>query len=170
MKKLLLLLVIGLFSACSIKFSGSSIPPEMKTVNVLFFENNATLVVPTMSTNFTEALKNMIRNQTRLNITTNDPDAVFSGSITNFDIRPATIVDANNSGVGNTSPLNRLTIRVNVKYTDNLNPKMSFEEPIERYIDYATAGGNATQLEAENIKKVMDLITTDIFNRAFANW
>lgn len=170
MKKLLLLLVVGLFSSCSIKFSGASIPPEMKTINVLFFENNATLVVPSMATNFTEALKDMIRNQTSLNISTNDPDAVFSGSITNYDIRPTTIVDANTSGVTNTSPLNRMTIRVTVKYTNNLDPKMSFEEPIERFVDYPIAGGNATTQQTENIKKVMDLITTDIFNRAFANW
>lgn len=170
MKKLLLLLVVAIFSSCSIKFSGASIPPDMKTANVLFFENNATLVVPSMATNFTEALKDMIRNQTSLNITTNDPDAVFSGSITNYDIRPTTIVDANSSGVTNTSPLNRLTIRVNVKYTNNLDPKMSFEEPIERFVDYPNAGGNAITQQTENIKKVMDLITTDIFNRAFANW
>lgn len=38
MKKLLLLLVLGLFSACSIKFTGASIPAEMKTANVLFLK------------------------------------------------------------------------------------------------------------------------------------
>ncbi|MCX2450489.1 LPS assembly lipoprotein LptE [Pedobacter sp. PLR] len=170
MKKILLLLVVVAFSSCSIKFNGTSIPTEMKTANVLFFENNATLVVPTMATNITEALKNMIRNQTRLNITTNNPNAVFSGNITNYDIRPTTIIDANNSGVANTSPMNRMTIRVNVKYTNNLDPKASFEEPIERFIDFPTTGGNFTQQEPELNRKVIELITQDIFNRAFENW
>lgn len=139
-------------------------------MNVLFFENNATLVVPSMAINLTEALKNVIRNQTRLNITTNDPNGVFSGNITNYDIRPTTIIDANNSGVAVTSPQNRMTIRVNVKYTNNLDPKQSFEEPIERFIDFPTSGGNFAQQEPELNRKVIDLITQDIFNRAFENW
>lgn len=170
MKKILLLLVVVIFNSCSIKFNGASIPPEMKKVNVLFFENNATLVVPSMATNITETLKNMIRNQSSLNITTNEPDAVFSGNITNYDIRPTTVIDANNGGVGNTSPMNRMTIRVNVKYTNNLNPKMSFEESIERFIDFPTAGGSFTSQEPALNKKVIDLISQDIFDRAFANW
>lgn len=139
-------------------------------MNVLFFENNATLVVPSMAINLTEALKNVIRNQSRLNITTNDPNGVFSGNITNYDIRPTTIIDANNSGVAVTSPMNRMTIRVNVKYTNNLDPKASFEEPIERFIDFPTSGANFAQQEPELNRKVIDLITQDIFNRAFENW
>ncbi|WP_316746478.1 LptE family protein [Pedobacter gandavensis] len=172
MKKILLLLVVVAFgfSSCSIKFNGTSIPKEMKTVNVLFFENNATLVVPSMAINLTEALKNTIRNQSSLNITTNNPNAVFSGNITSYDIRPTTIIDANNSrSAANTSPMSRMTIRVNVKYTDNINPKLSFEEPIERFIDFPNTG-NFSQQEPDLNKKVIDLITQDIFNRAFENW
>ena len=47
-----------LLQSCGIySFSGASIPPEMKTVTVNFFENNAPLVVPYLSQQFTERLK-----------------------------------------------------------------------------------------------------------------
>jgi hypothetical protein len=64
----LLMFPILLHESCGYKLSGASIPAEMKTVSVQFFENNATLVVPSLSQNFTEALKNRIRGQSRLSV------------------------------------------------------------------------------------------------------
>ncbi|SHF64069.1 LptE family protein [Pedobacter caeni] len=169
MKKLYFLLVIAVFSSCSIKLSGDSIPPEMKTVNITFFENNAPLVVPYMSNDFTENLRNRIRSQTKLNLTTNDAHGIFSGTITGYDIRPTNISDANNRGQVQ-SGTNRMTIRVTVKYTNNLDPKQSFEEAFERFKDFPTAGQNFQAQEKGLINEVLTLLTEDIFNRAFANW
>lgn len=171
MKKLyfLLILIVTLFSSCSIKFNGASIPAEMKTVNITFFENNAPLVVPNMSSKFTENLRNRIRNQTSLNMTTNEAHAIFSGTITNYDIRPTTMQDANTRGV-TAGGTNRMSISVSVKYTNNLNQKMSFEENFERHIDFPTAGQSFQSQEQRLIDQVLDLLTEDIFNRAFANW
>lgn len=169
MKKLYFLLIVALFSSCSIKFNGASIPPEMKTVNVTFFENNAPLVVPNMSSRFTENLRNVIRNQTSLNMTTNEAHGIFSGTITNYDIRPTTMQDANKRGVA-ASGTNRMSISVSVKYTNNLNPKMSFEETFERHIDFPASGQSFQAQEQGLIDQVLTFLTEDIFNRAFANW
>ena len=58
MKKLIngfcLLLCLVAVSGCKISLDGASIPKEMKTVNVLVFENNAPLVVASLSSQFTE--------------------------------------------------------------------------------------------------------------------
>jgi hypothetical protein len=171
MKKLYvpLILIVTFFSSCSIKFNGASIPAEMKTVNITFFENNSPLVVPNMSSKFTENLRNRVRNQTSLNMTTNDAHGIFSGTITNYDIRPTTMQDANTRGVA-TGGTNRMSISVSVKYTNNLNPKMSFEENFERHIDFPTAGQSFQSQEQGLIDQVLTLLTEDIFNRAFANW
>lgn len=166
MKKIYLFLIVALFSSCSIKFNGASIPAEMKTINVAFFENNAPLVVPDMANRFTEELKTRIRNQTSLNITTNDAHAVFSGNITNYDIRPVALTDNNKPTAG----LNRMTIRVNVKYTNNLNPKLSFEESFERFKDFPLNGQSLQAIEPGLNRDVILQLTEDIFNRAFANW
>ncbi|MDB5060438.1 MAG: hypothetical protein JWP67_281, partial [Mucilaginibacter sp.] len=62
--------VVMLFASCSYKLTqnGASIPPDLKTIDIQFFENNAPLVVATLSQQFTEALKNRIRTQTSLSI------------------------------------------------------------------------------------------------------
>lgn len=162
---LLLIPVLALFNSCSVKLNGASIPPEMKTITVLFFENNAPLVVASLSQDFTEALKLRIRNQTRLSISSSDADAIFEGRITGYDIRPAALQSSELS----TAATNRLSIRVNVKYTNNLLPKQSFEESFERYKDFL-ATQNLASIQQELINDINNQLTEDIFNRAFAQW
>jgi hypothetical protein len=166
MKKLAILVFLFFtLNGCKIALNGASIPPEMKTVNVLTFENNAPLVVPYLSSQFTEELKTRIRNQTSLSISQNEPHGVFSGNITGYSIAPAAITDNNRP----TAQANRLTIRISVKYTNNLNPKQSFEESFERYKEFPLTG-SLQSMEQGLIKDVTAQLTEDIFNRAFAQW
>lgn len=168
MKKLYVVVAaICLFawSGCKIGLNGASIPPDMKTVSVGVFENNAPLVVSSLSTQFTEELKTRIRNQTKLSITNNDAHGSFTGNITGYDIKPVAIQDNKTPTAG----ANRLTIRVMVKYVNNLNPKQSFEEAFEKYKDFKLSGSLQAQ-EPGLIKDVTAQLTEDIFNRAFAQW
>lgn len=165
MKYLIGFICLLSISGCKIGLNGASIPAEMKTVNVTAFENNAPLVVASLSSQFTEELKTRIRNQTRLSITPNDAQGVFSGNITGYSITPQAITD----NKAPTAGANRLTIRVNVKYTNNLNPKQSFEEGFERFKDFKLVG-SLQSMEPALIKDVTAQLTEDIFNRAFAQW
>jgi hypothetical protein len=167
MRNLYFLILLLVVSGCQVSLKGLSVPDAMNTVNVTVFENNAPLVVSTLSTNFTEALKLRIRNQTRLTTTANNPDATFSGNITGYDIRPVALQDnANRQALAGA---NRLTIRVQVKYVNNLDPKQSFEESFERFKEFKLAGNLQSQ-EPGLIRDVTDQLIEDIFNRAFAQW
>lgn len=165
MKNLSIIILLLLFSSCKIGLNGASIPPEMKTISVKVFENNAPLVVASLSSQFTEELKTRIRNQTSLSITQNDAQGVFSGNITGYSITPVAITDNKQPTAG----ANRLSITVNVKYVNNLDPKQSFEQSFERYKDFKLAGNLQAQ-EPALIKDVTAQLTEDIFNRAFAQW
>lgn len=164
---LLLLIPLALFNSCTVALSGASIPLEMKTVDVQFFENNAPLVIPTLSQDFTEALKLRIRNQTRLSITQNGADATFEGRITGYDLKPVATTGGNSTPVAGGT---RLTIKVSVKYTSNLDPKQSFEESFERFKDINLATTSLQSAQAGIIKDINAQLTEDIFNRAFAQW
>lgn len=169
MKKFVLLLILPLlflFQSCGIySLSGGSVG-NLKTVNVLYFENVAPLVINNLSQTFTQALQDRIRTQTRLSTVRGEADATLEGRITNYSIAP-TVLPANTT---NTAPIvntNRLTITVSVKYTNSLDPKQSFEQPFSRYKDYQ--GDIGTQEQAL-IAAIIPQLTEDIFNRAFANW
>lgn len=160
-----LLLTVGLSVSCSsysLSLAGASIPPEMKTVTVDFFENNAQIVNPILSQNFTEALKDRIRNQSRLSQVDQEGDAYFSGSVTGYAIGQAAV-----GGQNDQAQLNRLTITISVKYVDNINQDNSFEQSFSRYQDFS---GDVQTSEAAMNTAIINMLTEDIYNRAFANW
>lgn len=160
----LLLFALALWG-CTVNysFSGASIDPKMKTYSVQYFANRAPIVVPTLSQQLTEALREKIKSQTKLRLVTGVGDADFSGEITRYETRAVAIT-------GNDRPAqNRLTIEVRVRYTNSVNPKENFESTFSRYKDY-DANQNLSSVEQELIKDILDLLTEDIFNKAFVNW
>src|ERR1700761_3671216 len=127
-KRLLFILVTAslvLFTqSCTIKLNGAS-TTGLKTINVGYFENNAQLVVGNLSQNFTEALKNRIRTTSSLAIVQGEADAKLSGTITGYTIAPVSI-QATNNNVAPIAGANRLTITVNVTYTNIADKKNNF--------------------------------------------
>ena len=159
----LLLPAFMLVQSCGIyKLNGASIPEGMKTFNVQFFENAAPIVVPYLSQQFTESLKERIRSQSSLSQVTADGDAIFEGRITGYAITSTAV-----GGARDMAQANRLSITVNVKYVDNIAPDNSFEQSFTRYQDFQ---GPVQAHEQELITEINKQLTEDIFNRAFANW
>jgi len=165
LRKFILLSFILVSQSCSTyTFSGASIPEEMKTISIQFFENNATLVVPYLASQFTESLKERVRNQSRLSIIRAEADANFEGRITDYTVRPVAIQGNERAG------LNRITVTVNVKYTNALKPELSFEESFQAFQEFSLNQGPLQTQEQKLITLINRQITELIFNRAFANW
>ena len=167
MKNILFIAIIITLSGCY-SFKGATIPAEMKTINVPFFENNAALVDPQLANNLTEALRLRIRTQSKLSITQNDAQGKFEGSITDYDIKPISIQD-------NAKPIagaNRLTITVSVTYTNKVkgHEKESFKQIFSAFTDFSLSGQPLSAQQATLNKKVIDQLTENIFTRAFEQW
>ena len=159
-----LIIITLLFSGCGLySFTGGSITPGMKTVSVPLFENNAPLVVTTLSQAFTETLKDRIRTQSPLSFVKTDGQANFQGRITGYDIRPVSL-QGNESGVAGQT---RLTITVQVKYNNILKPDENFDQSFSRFRDFR---GSLAAQEQQLIKDINLQLSEDIYNRAFANW
>jgi hypothetical protein len=172
LSKTVLIMFLGLILVCQsctykLSLAGVSIPGTMKTIRVDFFENNAPLVVNTLSQQFTEALKDRIRNTTSLSIVRGeDADATMSGNITGYDIAPVS-VSATNSNVAPIAGASRLTITVSVKYDCLKDKKLSFDQSFSKYEDFT---GDIAAHEQTLIADINKQLTEDIFNKAFANW
>lgn len=157
-----------LMTSCGVKYSftGGSIPQDMKTYSVLYFENLAPLVYTTLSQNLTEGLKERIRTQSSLSQVTADGDAIFEGTITGYSISPASVGAGNNDRAQNS----RLSITVKVKYTNKLDQtgESDFEESFTQFKEFP--GSDVTSFEAQLNADIIKMLTEDIYNRAFANW
>jgi hypothetical protein len=162
-----LLFIIGaiILDGCKVKysFSGASISPQVKTVSIQYFQNRAALVQPALSQYITDALIDKCKAQTNLNYVNGTGDVDFVGEISDYNTRPLTVAaDAQ-------AAMNRFTITVKVKFTNSIDPDLSFEQTFSRYEDY-DSNNDLSAVEKELSDKIVEMIVEDIFNQAFVNW
>ena len=152
-------------NGCTVSYSmsGASISPDVKTINVEYFDNRANLVQPGLSQYFTNELMDKCRAQTNLNFVNEAGDVSFEGEITDYRNEPLTI-----SGDARAA-MNRFTISVSVRFTNIVEPDFSFEQTFTRYEDYDSSR-ELSQVEQELTEKIVEQIVEDVFNRAFVNW
>lgn len=158
--------ILILFCPGCYTLKSESIPPEMKTINIGFFENNSLIVVSYHSQQFTEALKDRIRSTTRLSIVAGEGSANMTGAITDYHIAPVSI-QATNNNVAPIAGASALTITVHVKFTYEANKKLSFEQDFTKSQNYS---GDISGQEPALITAIDKQIIDDIFNKAFNNW
>jgi len=165
----LLALCLMVLNSCY-SFSGSSLKDE-KTIQINEFPNNAALVNPALSQQFSTEIQNRFLQRTTLKGTKQSPDILVEGEITDYAINPTTIsstTSTTSAGVIQDSQ-NKLTITVKVHYENKLHPELSFDRT---YSDEATFNSNLSQsdIEASQVKIVNERIINKIFNDIVANW
>jgi hypothetical protein len=159
-----LLVSVSLIIACSggYSFTGGDVG-EAKTYSVYRFPNQAKLINPNLSIQFTENLKQEILEQTPLQLVERGGDLEFSGSITGY----AVTVGAPQGDETNSQ--NRLTVTVKVSYLNNLDTKKNFDQSFSRFRDY-DASLSLTAVEDQLVSQINDELAQDIINKALVNW
>lgn len=166
---LLALLSLFMLSGCRYyNFTGTG-KIDAKTFQVNFFPNNADLVEPGIDRTFTLTLQDLIQNQTNLNLVSNSGDLVYEGEIVDYRTTPMTATAVTPGGdVG--AAQNRLTIRINVRFTNKKKEKDDFEKTFEFYYDFPGQGLPTGTTLNEALKTIFERITQDIFNESLAKW
>ena len=156
---------IFVFNSCKVKYSlnGATIPIEAKTITVSFFTNNTTLGNASISQKFTEKLRDVVSTQTRLALMKQNGDLLFEGTIVDYNVAPVSIQ------VNDVAASNRLTITVNVKYTNRFDETKNFEQNFTRFSDFPANTAISSQ-EDVLLTEINRQLTEDIFNKAFNNW
>ena len=127
------LLMYAFFAtSCGIySFTGTSIQPDVKTVNIEYFEYKALKVNPSLANDLTEAMKDKFRKLTKLEQVDIDADLTIAGEITGYDVK-ATSVSASEQAA-----MNRLTINVKIYFTNKKYPEDDFEKSFSAYADFS---------------------------------
>ncbi len=159
----LLVMAVGCGVKVKYSFTGASIPIEAKTISVATFQNRASLVQPGLTQAVTDALIDICRAQTNLNIVSSGGDLSFEGDITDYKTQPLTV-----SG-DEQAAMNRFSITVRVKYVNIFNDENSFDQSFTRYQDYNSAL-DLSAVEASLTEEIVKMLIEDVFNRAFVNW
>ena len=160
---ILLLAVVLTGCRMTVSLTGGNINPLAKTVYISNFINNASLVNPSLSQDFTNALKSKVQSQTPLTIVDSEGDYNFEGEITNYYIAP-TAIQGND-----VAAMNRLSITVRVTFTNKFDETANFEQSFSRYVDFRS-DMNFTAIENTLVSEINEALTDDIYNKAFVNW
>lgn len=168
MKKSILtsILLLLLLSGCSIKYSlnGASIDyTKIKTVSIADFQNLAPTVYPPLAQSFTEDLKDRFQRQTRLRDIPTNGDLSIEGEIVGYDLSAEAVQE--NAFAAKT----RLTLRINVRFTNKVNEEESFEREFTSFGTF-----DSSQLFVDVQDQLCQELTKDIINQIFnatvENW
>lgn len=167
-KYAILFLVAGLFilfSSCGVySFTGASIDPGAKTVNVKYIQNKAPYNNPTLSQKLTDGLKQKITSSTGLTqINSDDADYVFTGDITGYSVSTVAATNVEQPATA------RLTITVNINFKSRISPKNNFTQSFSRSEDF-DASKSLDAVQGALVDAIDKQLIDDIFNRAFVNW
>jgi hypothetical protein len=161
---LAILMVVLSIEGCGVySFTGASIPPEAKTITIVYFNNVAQYVEPSLSQSLTDALRDRFLSQTSLAFTKEGGDLQLEGTITEYSTKPVAIQG------DQTAALNRLTITVKVKYSNLPDPTKDFETSFTRFEDYPS-NNDLSAVKDQLISQINQALVDDIFNKAVVNW
>jgi len=157
--------VLLIFTGCSISynFTGSG-KIDAKTFQVNFFQNKADVIEPGIDRQFTRRLQDLIQNQTNLSITNSNGDLVYEGEITQYRISPMTAT------ADQKAAQNRLSITVNVRFTNKKKEDDDFEKPFSFYYDFSGTALPQGAILNTALEDIFERITQDIFNESLAKW
>lgn len=161
-----LLLVIVLFSGCSIsyKFNGANINYQTThSISIADFPNNAPMVNPTLSNLLSESIRDIYQRQTRLTVLGKGGDLELEGEIVGYDITQGAI------SANSYASESKLTIRVQVHFTNNIYPEESFDKTYTAYQTF-DASRLLTDVQDELCNIIVTEITENIYNDTVAKW
>ena len=132
--------------------------------SVAYFPNNAPDGGSDPELDADGCLAGQVTRQTRLTQVDEGGDFAFEGEITGYTSTTASV-----SGSSETALLNRLTITVNVRFTNAVDESMSWKKTFSAFEDFDSSK-LLNEIEGELIPQIVDKLVTDIFQASAANW
>ena len=166
MKRLLSILMLALaLSGCGIySFSGTSIQSDVKSITLPTFEYKALRVNPSLANSLSEKQRDNFRRMTNLEQVEMDGDLQIDGEITGYDVKASAVT------ADEVAAQNRLTVTVNINFTNRKYPEDSFEnKSFSAYADYDSTN-SLDAVENTLCEEIIEKLVEDIFNATVAQW
>lgn len=161
----LLLVIIGVVSCTiSYKMNGASIDySKTKTITIKDFRNLAPTFNPSFAPTFNESLRDMFAKQTKLKQVPANGDMQIEGEVTGYTFAPMSI------GTNSVATETRLTVTINVKYTNKAYPAKNFEKTMSAFQNFSNTK-TLSQVQDEICQLIITELTESIYNQTVADW
>ncbi len=162
----LCLLSLLCLSGCSIsyRFNGGTIDySQIRSIAIADVVNRAPIVYPSFAGTFSEALKDMYTSRTRLEQVRREGDLELECVITGYDLAIGSV------GQDNYADRTKFTVTVQVKYTNRVNEKESFDRSFSAYRDFGRDRAFA-QVQDQLLAEITEDLVKQIYNATVENW
>ncbi len=165
------LLILSTMGCGIYSFTGASISPDIETISIQYFYNDAGNGPPSLAQTFTESIRDYYQQNTSLRLVENNGDLQIEGSITGYDVTPIAVTSSGNPNEADIAGGSRLTIRVKATYINTKDETFNFDsKTFSFYDDFNSETTQLTAVEDQLIETITDQIIIDIFNASVANW
>lgn len=163
-KRYFLVVLVLILSSCSVSYNFTGTGKlDAKTFQVNYFQNIADIVEPGIERTFTQRLQNVILNQTNLKLVSTGGELLYEGEIVEYRITPMAATS------DQTAAQNRMTITVNVRYSNKNKEEDNFERRFTHFYNYE-ANKLPSEVMQDALNEIYERITQDIFNQSLAKW
>lgn len=158
-----LLIISTTLSSCYFGFKGISIQSDVNTFYVQNFSSRSNNNAPDIEQLFAEALRQKVRDESKLTNNEEEPDVEFLGSVTE------TRISAVAPQEGNTTSLNRMEIFIEIEYVNNKYEDDSWKKTYSAFQDY-DRNQDFNSIRDRMTDDIIENIIERVFNDAFTNW
>ena len=155
--------VLALFISCGVYSPYGASTSGAKSFSVSKFEAIHPLVSATSALSITESLVDRVQRQSVLKLVGNEGELQFSGKVVGWTVQPINVQGDETAGA------NRVTITVDVIYTNTLDENLSFQRNFSRFVDVSSSS-DLFSIEDQIVDEIGELISQDIFNSSLGNW
>lgn len=165
LKPLLLLLLASLFtSSCGVySFTGTTLSDDIKTITIRNFAMVTAGGPQNMTLSFNEKLKEYYQRNTSLKLRPEEGDLILDGAIVGYELTPVSATASDKAA------LNRLSIRVEVAFTNRLSPDEDFDKEFSFFEDFSQEQ-SLSDVEERIVPKILDQLVLNIFTETAAKW
>jgi hypothetical protein len=155
--------VLALVISCGVYSPYGASTSGAKSFSVSKFEAIHPLVSATSALSITESLVDRVQRQSVLKLVGNEGELQFSGKVVGWTVQPINVQGDETAGA------NRVTITVDVVYTNTLDENLSFQRNFSRFVDVSSSS-DLFSIEDQIVDEIGELISQDIFNSSLGNW
>jgi TolB-like protein len=156
-------LAIATIGSCGVYSPYGAATSGAKTFSVSIFEATHPLVSATSALSISESLVDRVQRQSTLKLVGGESELKFSGRVVDWLVQPINVQG------DETASANRVTITVDVIYTNNLDESLSFQRKFSRFVDVPSSS-DIFSIEDVIASEIGELLSLDIFNASLGNW
>lgn len=161
--RILWVLLILAVSSCGVYSPYGASTSGATTFSVVKFEPIHPLVSATTALSLTESLIDRVQKQSTLKLVDGGGELTYEAKVIDWVVQPVNVQGDETAGA------NRVTITIDLVYTNTIDSELSFQRRFSRFYDLPSSSDIFSN-EDLVVSEIGAIISQDVFNASLGNW